>query len=112
MPILAWNVINYMRTVAGDLLGDWPLGEPYTPPGESRPTEWVMDCQGRTQELADHMRSYGYQVTLHGPDRIGVSGCPTNVEAIRALEIKQAEGRIAWLRTADDDCITQLASRM
>lgn len=109
---LAWNTINYMRTVAGELLGDWPTGQPHTPDGASYPTEWVMDCPGRTQELADHMRDYGYQVTLHGPDRIGVSGHPTNVEKIRALEIKRVEQRLAWLWTADPDRIIQLAARM
>ena len=101
---LTSNALNYMRSVAADLLGDWPDGKPDAPAGD-RATSWLMHCENRQQELATHLAHFGYQVAYHAPGRIRVSGRPTNYEAVRDKEIRRAQQRVEWLRTqatADD----------
>lgn len=108
----AWNTINYMQYVATDLLGHAPEEQPRPAWGAPRGSEWLMRAPGRSQELSCHMASFGYTVADRGDDWIAVSGSPTSAEAIRDLEVRQAEKHLEWLRDrATEDHLAALTGR-
>ncbi|QVJ03091.1 hypothetical protein KGD82_13735 [Nocardiopsis eucommiae] len=109
--MLAHNTVNYMKYVARDFLGHEPAGAPYTPHGDTHPTEWLMYAGPNGDLLARHMEDFGYTVTSHGGGTIGVSGTPTAVERVRDLEIRQAQARVEEIRTTDPERLMQMAER-
>lgn len=95
---MGWNSINLMSYIASDLIGHSPEEQPRPNWGPYRGDEWLMRAPGRTAELSRHMRDFGYTVTDHDDGWLGISGSPTNPEAIRDLEIRKAERHLQWLR--------------
>jgi hypothetical protein len=103
--MLASNITAYMKLVARDALG-------YEPDSQITDTELLMHAGVHTPKLARRMRVFGYTVTSHGAGTIGISGKPTNVEEIRALEVRIAREHVARLETAGDDVILQRTARL
>jgi len=100
-----WNTINYMKFVAADQLGHDPDAKPHP----TNSDQWCLRADN-PDRLGDHMERFGYEVARYD-GWVGVSGYPTNVDAVRDLEVRWALERVEQIRSASDGEVMRMTNR-